>query len=134
MAETRSGSVGRRLGGSANRIAPDARARLQPRGRGVGRMPAKRSSTGKTTGKPQRRREFSAGGVVWRRSGDSIEVVLVRPAGKDVWTLPKGLIGQGEHVIDAAARETREETGLIVTPEDRIGDISYVYSWHDTPE
>jgi len=37
-------------------------------------------------------------------------------------------------MIDAAARESREETGLIVTPGDRIGDISYVYSWHDTPE
>lgn len=83
----------------------------------------------------QRKREFSAGGIVWRRKAhtQSVEIVMVKPASKEVWTLPKGLVGKDESLVQAAARETREETGLEVVPGAPVGDISYVYSWHDTP-
>ena len=83
----------------------------------------------------ERRNETSAGGIVWRRGGDGrIEIVLVRPAGKESWTLPKGQPNQGETTIETAARETREETGLEVTPGEQIGTISYVFSVREKPE
>jgi ADP-ribose pyrophosphatase YjhB (NUDIX family) len=83
----------------------------------------------------QVRREISAGGVIWRRSGTDhrIQVVLVRPAGRETWVLPKGHVEAGEAVKDAAVREACEESGLKVVPGERLGDVSYVYSWHDRP-
>lgn len=76
--------------------------------------------------------ETSAGGLIWRRdaAGD-FEVVLVRPAGKDAWCLPKGMIEKGESPEQAAVRECREETGLSVSPGEQLGQISYVYSRRD---
>jgi 8-oxo-dGTP pyrophosphatase MutT (NUDIX family) len=94
-------------------------------------MAAKRE---RKAGSVARRVEISAGGVVWRRgsSGD-IEVVLIRPAGGQAWALPKGHVEKGEHVIDAAMREVHEETGLDVGGAEKLGDVSYVFSWHDQP-
>ena len=75
------------------------------------------------------RREISAGGLIWRRRGDgSISVVLVRPAGRSTWVLPKGHVEAGETVPQAAMREVREESGLTVGAIEPLGEISYVYS------
>ncbi len=94
-------------------------------------MPIKRKRAG---GSVPRRIEISAGGIVWRRStAGGIEVVLIRPAGGQAWALPKGHVEKGEHVVDAALREAREETGLDVGGAEKLGDVSYVFSWHDRP-
>ncbi|HST24533.1 MAG TPA: NUDIX hydrolase [Gaiellaceae bacterium] len=54
----------------------------------------------------------SAGGLVLRRVGGRLEVLLVhRPAYGD-WTFPKGKLEPGEGEPDAALREVEEETGL----------------------
>jgi 8-oxo-(d)GTP phosphatase len=81
----------------------------------------------------ERRHETSAGGVVWRREGGKLEIVLARPARKDAWVLPKGQPNPKETLIETALRETREETGLEVTPGAEVGKISYVFSWRDKP-
>ncbi len=81
----------------------------------------------------ERRHETSAGGVVWRRNGDKIEIVMARPARKDAWVLPKGQPNPGESLIETAARETCEETGLEVAPGPEVGKISYIFSWRDGP-
>jgi len=54
-----------------------------------------------------------AGGIVVRKNGDRLSVLLVR-AKKDptVWIFPKGHIEPGETAADAALRETREESGV----------------------
>jgi predicted NUDIX family NTP pyrophosphohydrolase len=62
--------------------------------------------------------ERSAGLLVYRRSGASVQFLLAHPGGpfwakKDdgAWSIPKGLIGQGEESFAAAAREFEEEVG-----------------------
>jgi 8-oxo-dGTP pyrophosphatase MutT (NUDIX family) len=77
----------------------------------------------------KRRREVSAGGLIWRRRDDGpIRVVLVRPAGRSSWVLPKGHLEAGETVAQAATREVREESGFTVGAIEPLGEISYVYS------
>jgi predicted NUDIX family NTP pyrophosphohydrolase len=63
----------------------------------------------------------SAGILLYRRKGASLEVLLVHPGGpywraKDAgaWTIPKGVIDPGEEALAAAVREMREETGVAV--------------------
>ena len=48
------------------------------------------------------RNEFSAGGVVFRRVGDTINVLICKDAGYHKWVLPKGLIGKSESFEQAA--------------------------------
>jgi predicted NUDIX family NTP pyrophosphohydrolase len=60
----------------------------------------------------------SAGLLLYRRNGDGVEVLLGHPGGpfwrnKDLgsWSIPKGLIAEGEKPLAAARREFTEETG-----------------------
>jgi 8-oxo-dGTP pyrophosphatase MutT (NUDIX family) len=75
------------------------------------------------------RREFSAGGVVVRRLRGGWRLAAIRPAGRDVWALPKGLIDEGEGSAEAAVREVAEETGLEARLVRKLGDVRYVYTW-----
>jgi predicted NUDIX family NTP pyrophosphohydrolase len=61
----------------------------------------------------------SAGLVMYRRTGDALEVLLVHPGGpfwknKDLgaWSIPKGEYEKEEDPLAAATREFREETGV----------------------
>jgi 8-oxo-dGTP diphosphatase len=53
----------------------------------------------------------AAGAVLWRPHGDDVEVLLVHRPKYDDWSLPKGKLDDDEHVVAAAVREVREETG-----------------------
>jgi predicted NUDIX family NTP pyrophosphohydrolase len=64
----------------------------------------------------------SAGILLYRRNGGGLELLLVHPGGpfwtkKDegAWTIPKGMIEEGEDAEVAARREFEEETGVAVT-------------------
>jgi 8-oxo-dGTP pyrophosphatase MutT (NUDIX family) len=75
------------------------------------------------------RREFSAGGVVVRNLRGNWHLAAIKPAGKEVWALPKGLIGRGESPSETAVREVAEETGVEGNLVQKLGDVRYVYTW-----
>jgi 8-oxo-dGTP pyrophosphatase MutT (NUDIX family) len=75
------------------------------------------------------RREFSAGGVVVRRLRGGWHLAAIRPGGKEVWALPKGLVSSGEGPAETAAREVAEETGIQGHLVEKLGDVRYVYTW-----
>jgi 8-oxo-dGTP diphosphatase len=91
-----------------------------PKGRGSRRR-------GTTSAPPPVRRQVSAGGVTFRRVGDTLDVAIIRPRGTDRWQLPKGLVDPGESPEETARREVREEAGIdgeVVAP---IEEIQYWY-------
>ena len=60
----------------------------------------------------------SAGILLYRRAGEAVEVLLVHPGGpywakKDLgaWSIPKGLVEEGEEPLRCALRELEEELG-----------------------
>lgn len=85
------------------------------------------------------RSAMSAGGVVYRRRGGHVEVVLVGRSRARLWALPKGTPEPGETIEETALREVREETGLEVSVDrelgngaaGEIGSIRYMYSERD---
>lgn len=65
----------------------------------------------------------SAGLLLFRRRQPGLEVFLAHPGGPfwrdrdgGAWTIPKGLVEQGEDLLAAAEREFLEETGIRPTP------------------
>jgi len=64
-----------------------------------------------------------AGGIVFRRNGAGISILLVR-AKRDpsAWIFPKGHIEPGETARTTAVRETREEAGVQGEALGEIGD------------
>jgi 8-oxo-dGTP diphosphatase len=56
----------------------------------------------------------AAGAVVTRPGAKGAEYLLVHRGYREDWTFPKGKVDPGEHVLTAAVREVREETGFAV--------------------
>jgi predicted NUDIX family NTP pyrophosphohydrolase len=86
--------------------------------------------------------QSSAGLLMYRKSGSTLEVFLVHPGGpfgakrdQGAWSLPKGLIGEGEDMLEAAKREFAEETSILPSePFIYLGEIrqksgKHVYAW-----
>ena len=86
--------------------------------------------------------QASAGLLMYRKSGSVLEVFLVHPGGpfgakrdQGAWSIPKGLIGEGEDKLEAAKREFAEETSILPSePFIYLGEIRQksgknVYGW-----
>ena len=80
------------------------------------------------------REQVSAGGVVFRREQERIEVVIVAVGGNNRWQLPKGLVEKDEKPEVAAVREAREEGGTDSEMVEHIETVEYWYAGLDRGE
>jgi 8-oxo-dGTP pyrophosphatase MutT (NUDIX family) len=118
---------------------PSAGARA-PKRTGGGARKGRRSRSGSGqagaagNARTPTRTEVSAGGVVYRRGADGVEVVLAARRtrrGELAWGLAKGGIEPDETTEQAAIREVREETGIQAEIERSLGETRYFYVWED---
>lgn len=77
--------------------------------------------------------KYSAGLLMYRRIGDSLEVFLVHPGGpffkkkeEGYWSIPKGLVDEDEADLDAARREFEEETSIPVIANQLFLDLGEI--------
>lgn len=77
--------------------------------------------------------KYSAGLLMYRRIGDSVEVFLVHPGGpffkkkeEGYWSIPKGLVDEDEADLDAARREFEEETSIPVIAGQAFLDLGEI--------
>ena len=71
---------------------------------------------------------IAGGGILYRESGDNVEIALIKRKG--VWDLPKGKKEEGESIKQCARREVSEELGIAMPEIDyHIGQ-----SWHEYHE
>jgi 8-oxo-dGTP pyrophosphatase MutT (NUDIX family) len=81
------------------------------------------------------KREFSAGGIVYRKQDGQIFVLLIMAKGPNygpptgVWSYPKGHIEGDETSEIAARREVREETGVDAEIKEDLGSVKYFVHW-----
>jgi predicted NUDIX family NTP pyrophosphohydrolase len=86
----------------------------------------------------------SAGLVLFRRGVQGLEVLLAHPGGPfwrdrdaGAWTIPKGIVDEGEDLLDAARREFQEETGIPPTGpfiplgsiRQKAGKVVHAWAW-----
>ena len=75
------------------------------------------------------RQEISAGGVVYRRGPDGVEIIIGKASSYQRWVLPKGLVKSSESYEEAAVREAEEETGVKVRLITPLGEPErYIYT------
>ena len=72
-------------------------------------------------------KQVSAGGVVFRRWRDQVQVALISVGENNRWQLPKGLVGRDEAPEAAAQREVGEEAGL---ETELLGEIEKIEYWY----
>ena len=98
------------------------------------RKPAGSTSPRTASAKLPVRDQVSAGGVVFRRDNERIDVVIVAVGGQNRWQLPKGLVEKDETPEIAAVREAREEGGIDSEVVEHIETVEYWYAGLDGGE
>jgi predicted NUDIX family NTP pyrophosphohydrolase len=91
-----------------------------------------------------RRAKVSAGLLLFRRTPEGVELFVAHPggpfwAGRDAgaWTIPKGVVDEGEEPLAAARREFEEETGIVPVPpflslgsvRQKAGKTVHAWAW-----
>jgi mutator protein MutT len=72
-------------------------------------------------------KEISAGGIVVKREGAQLLVLLTQHSGHKGWIFPKGHLEAGETAHEAAVREVAEETGIKARVVCNVGRIRYAF-------
>lgn len=91
-----------------------------------------------------KRGNISAGLLLFRQINGTLEVFLAHPGGpfwakrdQGAWTVPKGVINDGEDPLAAAQREFQEETGIVPNApflplgsvRQRAGKTVHAWAW-----
>jgi predicted NUDIX family NTP pyrophosphohydrolase len=86
----------------------------------------------------------SAGILLFRRTAEGLELFLAHPGGPfwrgrdaGAWTIPKGIVDEGEDLLAAARREFQEETGIPPTGpfiplgsiRQKAGKVVHAWAW-----
>jgi 8-oxo-dGTP pyrophosphatase MutT (NUDIX family) len=71
--------------------------------------------------------QVSAGGVAFRRDGDTLHTVIVSVKPSLRWQLPKGIVDPGETPEITAVREVREEAGVETELIRLVDTVEYWY-------
>src|SRR5262245_42900774 len=68
-----------------------------------------------------------AGAIIYRFNKQKLEVLLVQQADKhkNIWSIPKGGVRDGEEFEKAARREAKEETNVDLGPLDFLAYVDY---------
>lgn len=69
------------------------------------------------------RRQRCVGAIVLDEGGRLLVVRRGRPPGEGLWSIPGGRVEPGESDPAAVARETMEETGLVVSVGSHVGSV-----------
>jgi 8-oxo-dGTP pyrophosphatase MutT (NUDIX family) len=67
----------------------------------------------------------AAGGLVVRKAGGRLEVVVVHRPAREDWSFPKGKLEEDETLEECALREVLEETGLVCRLGRFLGHTEY---------
>ena len=79
------------------------------------------------------KREFSAGGVVYRKVKGEVKWLIGKHSGYHRWGFPKGLVEKGESLRQTALREVEEETGIKTRIVKKIPEPErYIYTMAST--
>ena len=91
-----------------------------------------------------RRPNVSAGLLLYRRRQGELQVFLAHPGGPfwrdrdaGAWTIPKGVVDEGEELLAAARREFMEETGIeapgpflpLGSVRQKAGKVVHAWAW-----
>ena len=95
------------------------------------------------------RNNISAGLLLFRTINGILEVLLAHPGGpiwtkqdEGAWTIPKGLVNDGEDLLAAACREFEEETGIkplgpyipLGFIKQKAGKVVHAWAWEGSAD
>lgn len=76
--------------------------------------------------------EFSAGGIVFKKDGNNLLILVSQHSGHHGWVFPKGHVnnkGKDETPEEAAIREVEEETGVRAEIQKVLTPTTYWYQF-----